>query len=146
MLPIQRPPNSKLRYRTTIGKLHRKQTTSHTHVLSRRRHTFLGADLLEGGFGFVETCWGCRRCARVCHGLLDLGARDQTHLFQVYAYGGILSLFAVRNYLRRKKLPKQAGRRPTLSLGVLQPAFIGCRPRRLGEHILMRGRSCEQGR
>jgi hypothetical protein len=49
MLPIQRSPNSKLRYRTTIGKLHRKQTTSHTHVLSRRRQTFLGADLLEGG-------------------------------------------------------------------------------------------------
>jgi hypothetical protein len=58
-------------------------------------------------------------------GLLDLNARNQTHLFPVYAYGGVLPLLTVRNYLRRKKLPRQADR--------------------LWDHVLMRRRSCARG-
>jgi hypothetical protein len=54
-LPAQRPSNSKLRFGTRVGKLHRKQTTSHIHTLHRRRQTVLSANPLEGRFGFSDS-------------------------------------------------------------------------------------------
>jgi hypothetical protein len=49
ILLVQRPWHSKLKYGTRVGKLHKRQTTPHIHVPSRRWQTVLGANLLQGG-------------------------------------------------------------------------------------------------
>jgi hypothetical protein len=79
-------------------------------------------------------------------GLLDLKARSQTHLSRICAYGGILLPFAVRSYLCRKKLPRQASRQPGLCPGALWSAFASHRPHQPGDHISMQRRSYARGR
>jgi hypothetical protein len=52
----------------------------------------------------------------------------------------------VKNYLRRKKLPREVGWRLGPSPGVLQLAFTDRTSRLLGSHVLKRKKSCAQGR
>jgi hypothetical protein len=68
----------------------------------------------------------------------------QSHLFLTCAYEGIILPLAVRDYLHRKKLTRQADRRPSLSPGALQSVFAGCSPHMQGNRVLMRRRSCTQ--
>jgi hypothetical protein len=54
--------------------------------------------------GVARACWTSMQGIRLT-------------FFPVCAYGGVLPLLAVRNYMCRKKLPRQAGRRLALSPG-----------------------------
>jgi hypothetical protein len=65
-----------------------------------------------------------------------------SHPFLTRAYEGIILPLAVRNYLYRKKLTRQAGRRPDLNLGALQSVFTDRSPCLQENRISMWRRSC----
>jgi hypothetical protein len=143
MLPTtQRPVKFMLRYETRVDNLHKKHAALHVHIPSRR--------LLEGG-GVVRLPQGLMRRPRPPQPgslgpawILSYGVR---HTFFPLTHTKVSSTpLAIRRYLRKKKLPRQAGRLPTLNPGMIRSAFARRGPRMLGNRISMRRGSRTMGR
>jgi hypothetical protein len=71
-----------------------------------------------------------------------LGLISYTALSSLVLSKGLSPPLTVRDYLHRKKLTRQAERRPDLNPGVLQSVFTDRNPRMWGNHVSMQRRSC----